>query len=135
MRAILLLMLWLSTTAAIHFAPTTDWQSRTLQWTAPTAYTNNDPLPLTDISEYRVYSTKVQPFSSFTSVPITVSYPSLSTMQFTMTSLSTGTWFFAVTCVDIQFNESDFSNIISTRIIPPPMPPTLLSIPTGVELI
>lgn len=81
----------------------------TVSWTAPT--TNTDGSALTNLAGYRIaYGTS----QSNLSESETIDNPGLTT--FTVISLGTGTWYFAVYAVNAQGLESDVSNISSKTI-------------------
>jgi hypothetical protein len=68
-----------------------------------------DPSTSANISGYKVYVGNV---SRTYNAPITLA----NQTTYTVTGLSAGTWYFAVTAYDIDGNESDFSNEVSTTI-------------------
>ncbi len=83
--------------------------SATLSWVAPTLQT--DGSPLTDLVGFRVYyGTNA---SSLTS-RVDVANPTVTTTV--VSSLTTGTWYFAITAVDANGNESAYSNVASKTI-------------------
>ena len=67
------------------------------------------PSPSAGITGYRIYAGNS---SRIYSAPITTG----NQTEYTMTGLTNGTWYFAVTAVDIEGNESDYSNEVSTII-------------------
>ncbi len=78
--------------------------SASLSWVAPTLQT--DGSPLTDLAGFRVYfSTDPTTLSNRTDV----SNSTVTTAV--VANLTPGTWYFAVTAIDKQGNESDFSGI------------------------
>jgi hypothetical protein len=79
----------------------------TLSWDPPTTYT--DGTPLTDLSGYKVYYGAA---SSNYSQTINVG----NTNTYTVTNLSDGTFYFAVTAYDVSGNESAYSNEVSKTI-------------------
>jgi len=81
--------------------------SVTLTWDAPT--TNADGTPLTDLNGYKIYyGTSSGSYGTLINVGNVTNY--------TVDSLSSGTWCFAVTAYDISENESDYSNEVCTDI-------------------
>ena len=120
-KIIIILALLMATTA---FAGTA-----TLNWDIPT--TNTDGTALTDLAGFKVYYGATT--NIYTSV---VTVPSPTTNHYIMT-LSTGTYYFAVTAYNTSGSESDFSNeivkfVAGTR----PSPPSHLTVAvTGVVLI
>jgi hypothetical protein len=81
----------------------------TLDWTPPTQ--NSDGTTLTDLAGYTVYY-GTSPGSLTQKVRIT--NPGLS--AYTMTNLTPGTWYFAVTSTSSTGTESALSGVVSTRI-------------------
>ncbi|MEF9427327.1 MAG: fibronectin type III domain-containing protein [Candidatus Mariimomonas ferrooxydans] len=80
-----------------------------LTWEAPT--TNSDGTPLTDLAGYKIY---YRTSSGSYGTPINVSDENAT--NYTVDSLSSGTWCFAVTAYDTSLNESDYSNEVCTDI-------------------
>ncbi len=83
--------------------------SVTLMWDAPT--TNADGTPLTDLNGYKIY---YGTSSGSYGTPINVS--DVNATNYTVDSLSSGTWCFAITAYDTSLNESDYSNEVCTNI-------------------
>jgi hypothetical protein len=96
--------------------PTTT--SATLAWDTPTQYSDGTNLVVTDIKEYRVYfGTVSQVYNSFYSVSDpNSSAPPTSVALKNINFQTPGTYFFAVTAVDKNGNESDFSNEVIRQI-------------------
>lgn len=84
-----------------------------LTWTAPTAYADGSTLdPAEKIQSYNVrYGTAPRMYTGIKSVL----NPGTTTVS-TSINLSAGTWYFCVSCVDVDRNESDFSNEMSKTI-------------------
>ncbi len=81
--------------------------SATLAWNAPT--TNTDGTPLTDLAGYKIYyGTSSGNYTSSVNIGNVTSY--------TITNLSSGTYFFAMTTYDTSGIESSFSNELSKTI-------------------
>lgn len=78
-----------------------------LNWVAPT--TNTDGTPLTNLTGYKVYFGKS---SGNYGTPIDVG----NTTSYSITGLTSGTYFFVVTAYDTQGIESSFSNQASKTI-------------------
>lgn len=90
----------------------------TLTWDVPTKYADGTDLAETDIREYRVYfGTSSQVYSSFYSVgdPNSSVPPTCANVN-DIISQATGTFYFAVTALDKNGNESDFSNEVIRQI-------------------
>ena len=83
--------------------------SAKLSWMAPTLRT--DGTPLDNLAGYRIYYDTTR--SGFRS-QIRVDNPSAIT--WTVTGLSRGTWYFAMTAVDSNGLESDRTNVVSKTI-------------------
>ena len=83
--------------------PTTDG-SATLTWVAPTK--NTDGSPLTDLIGYKVYwgTTKGQYTNSFR-------INNLLATSYQISGLTSGTWYFVVTAINVAEEESGYSNI------------------------
>lgn len=84
--------------------------SATLSWTPPT--TNTDGSALNDLAGYRVVYGR-----SSTTLDQLVQISSASARTYTVTGLSTGTWYFALKSYNTAGVESDMSNI-GTKVIP-----------------
>jgi hypothetical protein len=80
-----------------------------LSWTAPTQ--NSDGTPLTDLASYRIAYGR-----SSTDLGQTVELADPSLKAYTVESLSTGQWFFAVYAVNAAGIQSDISNVASKTI-------------------
>jgi hypothetical protein len=80
-----------------------------LNWTAPT--TNTNGTPLTDLAGFHVYYGTSQ---SDLSQSIDVASPSET--SYTVSSLSTGTWYFAVTAYASDGTQSALSNVQSVAV-------------------
>jgi hypothetical protein len=87
--------------------PTTG--SATLNWTAPT--TNSNGSALTDLAGYHIY---YGTNASSLSTEIDIGNP--STLTYTVTNLSAGTWYFAITAYTNTGLESPKSNVGSKTI-------------------
>ena len=84
--------------------------SATVFWDAP--LTNADNSPLNDLAGFRVhYGTSPQSYSAF----LAVNDP--TTTSATISGLTAGTWYFAVTALDQLGNESAFSTEVN-KVIP-----------------
>jgi hypothetical protein len=83
--------------------------SATLSWTAPTQNTNGSSL--TDLAGYRLMYGRS---SSNLDQTVQISNPSVST--YTITGLTSGTWFFAVKAYNTEGGESDASGVGSKTI-------------------
>ncbi len=78
--------------------------SATLSWAAPT--TNTDGTPLTDLAGYKIYY-GTSPGNYTTSIDIG------NVTTYTITNLSTGTYYFTVTAYDSSGIESSYSNQVN----------------------
>jgi len=102
--------------------------------TAPTNYaptppaTVGLPLPLSDIAGYTFYYGKTPAFGQSVYVPITLAWPSMSNMTYTVTGLGAGDWYFGVTMTDIMGDMSGTSNVVNKPIHITPGAPTGLII-------
>jgi hypothetical protein len=81
----------------------------TVTWTPPTA--NTDGSTLLDLSLYRVVYGRSQTNLSQTAIILN---PGLS--SYTVSGLTSGTWYFAVRAVNLLGTQSDISNIASKTI-------------------
>ena len=80
----------------------------TLSWTAPT--TNTDGTPLTDLAGFKVYyGTSAGSYSQ--------SFDAGNVLSYTISNLSSGTYYFAATAYDTAGNESVYSNQVSRTIL------------------
>ncbi len=78
-----------------------------LSWDAPT--TNADDTPLADLAGYKVYYGTISPIDMGTSESVDVG----NTTSYTLSGLSTGTYYFAATAYDTSGNESVISEEVS----------------------
>jgi len=132
MRLFLFLLLLMAGKAIAQEAPLLQINGSTvLQWQAPTQ--NVDGSPLTDLAAYRVYwGLQARNYTGQIEIPddALTSW----TLQFDALDPANLSWFFAMTALDADGNESAYSNevrkdvtftIIDNR---PPMPPVLQSV-------
>ena len=82
-----------------------------ISWQPPTTYIDQSPLPLSNISGYRVYSRQNEGYMQLVA---NISDPSMT--YFSMSSLSKGTYHIAVSCYDIYGVESGLSSSIIVNI-------------------
>lgn len=88
-----------------------------LSWTPPTQ--NTDGSPLTDLGGYTIYyGPSAGNYLSQQDVPDETATGA------TVTDLTEGTWYFAVTAYDTSANESALSNEASDTVSVAPNPPT-----------
>jgi hypothetical protein len=83
--------------------------SATLNWTPPTQ--NTDGTALADLAGYRVYYG-----TSATTLTSRVDIAQPATTQYTVSTLATGTWYFAVSAYNLSGTESALSNVGSKTI-------------------
>jgi hypothetical protein len=102
-----------------------------LTWDAPLSNTDGTPFLLSDVKAYNIYSGMTPSLGSKLTLPITTAWPSQATMSYTMSSLQTGTFYFAVSVTAQNNAESDKSNIIAKRIDLVPGAPRNLATPGG----
>ena len=129
MKTLLMVLLSLLFIVSIAVAGTV-----TLTWDAPTTYTDGSQIALDQLGAYKVYYGHAShTYTSNVSVP----NPMTPTVTYVLSSLPTGTYFFAVAATDIYGNESDPSNEVSKFVSAgPPSPPTnLIGTVTGVEVV
>ncbi len=84
--------------------------SVTLAWDPPT--TDATGAPLTDLASYRLYYGQATPVTRDNAAMVEVG----SDATFTVDGLSAGVWFFAVSALDTEGNESDLSGEISAEL-------------------
>lgn len=80
--------------------------SAALKWTAPTSRSDNTALPLSEIGGYRVYHG-----SSVSDMEVVATIDDNSVTEYSLSSLTAGSHYFAVTTYDLYGSESEFSNI------------------------
>jgi hypothetical protein len=97
------------------FVPAANAGQAILSWTPPT--TNSDGTPLTDLGGYKAYAGK-------TSGNYSIVKDVGNVTTYTVTTLTEGKWYFAVTAYDTSGNESGYSNEVSKTIAIPPTAPT-----------
>lgn len=98
----------ISGTTSLTVTSATTAGSATLAWDAPT--TNIDGTPLTDLTGYKIYFGTSS--GNYTSV---IDVGNITT--YTVSNLSSGTYYFAVRSYDASGIESDFSNEASKSIL------------------
>ncbi len=79
----------------------------TLSWIAPSTRTDGSPLSLSEIDGYRIYMG-----DSETALALLMDINDQTLTQYTVTDLSSGTYYFSVTAYDMDGNESGNSNIV-----------------------
>ncbi|MEJ2620869.1 MAG: putative Ig domain-containing protein [Candidatus Thiodiazotropha sp.] len=81
-----------------------------LSWVAPSTRTDGSPLPLSEISGYRLYmGTNRNNLSPVVEVSGSTTH--------TVENLETGTYYFAITAYDQTGNESDLSNVVEKEVM------------------
>lgn len=90
---------------------TTTTSGKVLEWTAPTTRSDNTPLSLSEIQGYRVYYG-----TSPSNLTILVDLNDDTITDFTVDSIPSGNYYFAVTAYDMDGVESGYSNIINTDV-------------------
>lgn len=95
---------------SITVAPPAQVGSAELSWAAPTEYTDGSPLPGTQISAYRIYH------GSSAGNLDRIAEVDRNSIMFTVTDLTAGTHYFAVTAVTQAGAESSFSQVGSKTI-------------------
>jgi ABC-type Fe3+-hydroxamate transport system substrate-binding protein len=90
---------------------TTTTSGKVLEWTAPTTRSDNTPLSLSEIQGYRVYYG-----TSPSDMTMLVDLNDDTITDFTVDSIPSGNYYFAVTAYDMDGVESGFSNIINTDV-------------------
>jgi hypothetical protein len=81
-----------------------------VSWDVPT--TNADGTPLADLAGYKVYYGTNSPINKDTSQSVDVG----DSTSYTLTGLSTGTYYFAAVAYDTAGNESDLSEELSKAV-------------------
>ncbi len=84
--------------------------SVTLAWDPPT--TDATGAPLTDLASYRLYYGQATPVTRDNAAMVEVG----SDATFTVDGLTAGVWFFAVSALDTEGNESELSGEISAEL-------------------
>ena len=98
------LLLWLATAQAADV---------TLEWDAPT--TNADGSELTDLAGYRIYRSTTS--GDYPSDPLQ-EITDTSNVSFSLPNHPAGIFFYVVTAIDADGNESERSNEVSYNIAP-----------------
>jgi fibronectin type 3 domain-containing protein len=83
-----------------------------LSWVTPTTRTDGTPLTLSEIDGYRIYMGDTS-----NDLVMIVDLNDRTITRYTMTNLTSGTHYFAVTTYDNDGNESSFSNIAGKSIM------------------
>ena len=79
-----------------------------LSWVAPATRADSSHLPMTDLEGYRVYYG-----TSATSLVMLVDLNDNSITEYSVDTLPSGNYYFAVTAYDSDGNESGYSNVIN----------------------
>ena len=83
-----------------------------LTWVAPTTRTDGEPLSLSDLEGYRIYlgmdTDNLAPLVDLNDSAI---------LEFTITDLTPGVYFFAVTAYDYDGLESGYSTIVKKEVL------------------
>ncbi len=79
-----------------------------LSWSAPTARTDGSFLPVTELQGYRIYYG-----SSEDSLSVLVDLNDDSITEYTVDTLPSGSYYFAITAYDTDGVESGLSNVIN----------------------
>jgi hypothetical protein len=79
-----------------------------LSWTAPTSRTDNSFLPFSELDGYRIYYG-----TTATELNMLVDLNDNSITEYTIDTLPTGDYYFAVSAYDTDGNESGMSNILN----------------------
>jgi hypothetical protein len=86
-------------------------QDINLSWVAPVEREDGTPISMSEIAGYRVYYGASQ--GNYTNE---VEIADSNTMQVTLSNLTTGTYYIAVTTIDTDGRESGFSQAVSKSI-------------------
>ncbi len=95
-------------TLLVEAAPIGQSASTTLSWSAPTTRADGTALALSEIDGYRIYMG-----DSESSLLLVMDINDSTLTTYTLTDLTTGSYFFTVTAYDMDGVESGYSNIIS----------------------
>ena len=83
----------------------------TLRWVAPSTRTDGSALSLSQITGFRIhYGTSAGNYTS----SVSVNDPSAST--YTITDMAPATYYFAVTAIDANGQESTYSSVVNTTV-------------------
>ena len=88
--------------------------SARLSWEKPT--TNQDGSPVIDLAGYQIYYSETSPVTPNNSLSIAVLDP--NQISYTVVNLAPGTYYFAVTAVNLEGTESSMSNEAVKTIFP-----------------
>lgn len=89
-----------------------DSSSAQLTWAIPTTRTDGTPLQISEINGFRIYMGE-----NGYDMAMIIDINDSSMTHYTVTNLTFGTYYFAVTTYDADGNESAFSNIASKTIM------------------
>lgn len=83
--------------------------SANLQWIAPTAYEDGTPLAPEEILSFEIlYGTTSGDYTNSVTVSGTA-------REFTVSNLSSGTWYFVATVTTVEMETSEFSNEVMRK--------------------
>ena len=83
-----------------------------ISWQAPSTYSDQTPLALSDIGGYHIYVG-----TDYSNMRLSSNIVDPSITEFRLNSIGKGIRFIAVTCYDIKGSESHFSSIVTVNII------------------
>ena len=86
--------------------------SASLSWEIPTSRTDGSPLVVNEIEGYRIYMG-----SSSEDLGMVVDLNDYTVTRYSVTGLSSGSYYFSVTTYDTDGNESPFSNIVMKEVL------------------
>ena len=86
--------------------------SADISWVIPATRTDGTPLQLSEIDGFRIYMG-----ATSNNLTMVVDLNDRTITRYTMTNLTSGTYYFAITTYDIDGNESQFSNIAGKSVM------------------
>jgi hypothetical protein len=91
--------------------PPTSGQDINLSWVAPAEREDDSPLPMSEIAGYKIYYGTSQG-----QYPNSIDVNDGTANGYTITNLSSGTYYFVVTTYDMDGRESGHSQVVSRSI-------------------
>ena len=85
--------------------------SASLSWVAPVTRDDGTSLSMAEIAGYKIYMG-----SNTTDLTLIADITDSYIMEYEVTSLDSGTYYFAVSAYDVDSTESDISNVVSKTI-------------------
>ncbi len=92
--------------------------SATISWNAPTTYDDGTALPLSDLSYVIGYGLNSRGTGTTYPHNVSVPTPNVATPSYSISSLTTGTWYFAVKAVSNTYGTTGPWSVEVSKVVP-----------------